>query len=342
MAWKAGTLRCYSTGEKLYAKYCDDNHRPEGERYPPSPMWLLRFATYMFTTLKKSAGVVSTTLSAVRSLTVAMGGSVDPFEAPNLKLALRSMRTLRKAKKRPKRLPITIWALARMKGHVIGKDHKETVLFAAILLGFHCLLRASEFVSKDPYGATLLRKHITIDDDKVSIHLARSKTDSYDEGITITTYATNNGVCPLAWLNLAMSTAPNQHPEAPVFQRSNGDAMTYQDLQRYLALLCKRAGLCTQSFKTHSLRIGGATSLMSLGFTREEIMELGRWKSDSYRLYIHHPERLRVHVAARLKKAAEDSSAPVFCGMSLKAFSVTSASTFVPFPTRSSASVPGR
>lgn len=325
-------MRCYATGEKLYAKYCDDNHLPPAQRYPPTPMWLLRFATYLFVSLKKSAGVVSSTLSAIRSLTVALGASTSPFDSANLKQAIHSMRSLRKGRKQAKRLPITIWALTRMKRHVKGKDHKETVLFAAILLGFHALLRASEFVSKDPYGATLLRKHVTIDNGKASIHLARSKTDTYDEGITITIHATNNGTCPITWLVLAMALAPDQSPNAPVFQRSNGQAMSYQDLQRYLAMLCKRSNFDSQAIKTHSLRIGGATSLMSLGFTRDQIMELGRWKSDSYRLYIHHPEQLRVSVAARLKKAAEDAAAPVFCGMSLNAFTEVSASTFVPFP----------
>lgn len=295
-------------------------------------MWLTRFATYLFITLKKSAGGVSSTLSAIRSLTLAMGGSAEPFETPNLKLMLRTMRSLRKGKKRTKRLPITIWALAHMKRFVKGKDHKELVLFAATLLGFHGLLRASEFVAKEPYGPTLLRKHIAISNGKASIFLARSKTDVYDEGITIAIHATKDGLCPLAWLSLAMAAAPDKRPDAPVFQRSNGDPTTYQDLQRFLSLLCKRSGFDARAIKTHSLRIGGATSLMSLGFTREEIMELGRWKSDCYQLYIHHPEQLREHVASRLRKAAEDRAMPVFCGMSVDAFTEVTASTFVPFP----------
>lgn len=46
-------------------------------------------------------------------------------------------------------------------------------------------------------------------------------------------------------------------------------------------------------FSGHSFRRGAATSAREAGLSDEEIQLLGRWKSDSYRLYIvTHPARI--------------------------------------------------
>ena len=42
----------------------------------------------------------------------------------------------------------------------------------------------------------------------------------------------------------------------------------------------------TEGFSTHSLRIGGATSLFAAGATETVIRTMGRWSSDIHRLYV--------------------------------------------------------
>ena len=39
-------------------------------------------------------------------------------------------------------------------------------------------------------------------------------------------------------------------------------------------------------FGAHSLRIGGATALFKAGASQIDIMTMGRWSSDCYRLYV--------------------------------------------------------
>lgn len=40
-------------------------------------------------------------------------------------------------------------------------------------------------------------------------------------------------------------------------------------------------------FSTHSFRIGAATAAHGMGFSDEELQQLGRWDSFSFSLYVH-------------------------------------------------------
>ena len=46
------------------------------------------------------------------------------------------------------------------------------------------------------------------------------------------------------------------------------------------------AGASPAEFGAHSLRIGGATALFKAGASQIDIMTMGRWSSDCYRLYV--------------------------------------------------------
>ena len=46
-------------------------------------------------------------------------------------------------------------------------------------------------------------------------------------------------------------------------------------------------GIDSDGYGTHSGRIGGATMLWEGGASDAEIMQLGRWKSDCWKIYCH-------------------------------------------------------
>ena len=48
---------------------------------------------------------------------------------------------------------------------------------------------------------------------------------------------------------------------------------------------CKM-GYNENDYNTHSFRIGAATHAAKMGKSDDEIMTMGRWKSDSYKRYI--------------------------------------------------------
>jgi hypothetical protein len=50
------------------------------------------------------------------------------------------------------------------------------------------------------------------------------------------------------------------------------------------------AGLDTNTYKSHSFRIGAATHAASLGYADSEIQAMGRWKSSAFKRYVRIPK----------------------------------------------------
>ena len=61
--------------------------------------------------------------------------------------------------------------------------------------------------------------------------------------------------------------------------------ITRDDYNQRLKLALRAIGIRSERYGTHSGRIGGATMLWEGGASDAEIMELGRWKSDSWKIY---------------------------------------------------------
>jgi site-specific recombinase XerC len=311
---KESSLRSYKTGERFYARYCNKFEVPLEARYPPANRWiLLRFITWAFFLVGKSHSTISSTLSAVKSYCTATGKTNGSFQDPLVKLQMKSLhRREGSTRKRPQRFPVTLGVLMLMLPRVAPF---EIAAFAAMVVGFHGLFRASEIVARDAKNPMLLRKHVTFFKDRVVIHVARSKTDTFDEGVDVTIHATNGPLCPLLWLKTAMDRAIDKRGEAPVFQRPNGAPMTYAYFQNFIKRMCVKTGL-PQGFSSHSLRIGGASTLIALGFSVDAVKKLGRWKSYAYATNVLAPNGLHQRVSRALQQAVAAGSSPAFCGIS--------------------------
>jgi hypothetical protein len=193
-----------------------------------------------------------------------------------------------------------------------------------MVVGFFGLLRASEYIDKQPYGCTLRRKHVSLSADgrKATLHLTRSKTDVFEEGVDVVVHANDSALCPIKWIEYALASAPRRDPEAPLFQSSTGSAIKYGPYQKFIGSLCRLAHLVGgQVFSTHSLRIGGATTLIALGFDTAVVKLLGRWKSDAFQLYVrNNPEIYRTVSHSLAKAVVNATSASVTCGLPLDEF----------------------
>jgi len=55
------------------------------------------------------------------------------------------------------------------------------------------------------------------------------------------------------------------------------------------------------SFKTHSFRIGAASSYSEKGVSEQDIKRLGRWKSDAFKGYIRLPSKKRTNIHPQLR-----------------------------------------
>eukprot|EP00731_Ephydatia_muelleri_P034975 Em0089g6a len=86
-------------------------------------------------------------------------------------------------------------------------------------------------------------------------------------------------------------TVPNQHGFNPDQHLSAKDitmrtALTSRALR---FVLIRRCGYSTKLYHTHSLRIGAATAVSRSGLPPATIKNLGRWRSEAYKVYTRHP-----------------------------------------------------
>ena len=67
-----------------------------------------------------------------------------------------------------------------------------------------------------------------------------------------------------------------------------------------LDLLCKVVELPRNRVSPHSLRIGGATSLINRGVPDVVVQLLGRWNSDAYKSYVRLDKEFLAQFASRI------------------------------------------
>ena len=70
------------------------------------------------------------------------------------------------------------------------------------------------------------------------------------------------------------------------FCHANGSPLTRYQFSAVLFKAIHAAGLPVSRFRTHSFRIGCATTLASQGVSIEVIKKFGRWQSDTVNRYI--------------------------------------------------------
>ena len=76
---------------------------------------------------------------------------------------------------------------------------------------------------------------------------------------------------------------------APLFSFMDDSILSCQFFAYQLKLSLKWAGLSKQNYKSHSFRIGAATTAAVAGVSEEKIQQMGRWKSSAFKTYIRIP-----------------------------------------------------
>jgi hypothetical protein len=259
---------------------------PLSNAFPPSGPMLIGFVTWLFCLQELSYATCKKYLSSVRSGCVDVGADLSGFKSPRLERVMRAIRKLDRGARRAPRLPITVWILdkifARM-GH--DQSLQWCMAKAAMAIGVYGLMRAGSFVHKSVEANILMRGDVTWSSDRATIHLRQSKTDIYRRGVDVHIFKTGGTTCPFAALKAAWNRAPDKSPQAALLQSSMGLPYTYATLMKEIRLHMDTLGYSSTSFGTHSLRIGGATTLALLGVPAHIIRTIGRWRSLSYQLY---------------------------------------------------------
>ena len=115
--------------------------------------------------------------------------------------------------------------------------------------------------------------------------LRYSKTDQAGRSSVISIgREPGSAICPVAALERYLAVRPPC--VGPLFIHMDRTPLSRYQFQSVLRKALIACGLPVSQFKTHSFRIGAATTAALCGVHPDEIKRLGRWRSGAFRLYI--------------------------------------------------------
>ena len=226
-------------------------------------------------------------LSAVRSLHIT-AGAVDPFQPrpPLLDRLLRGIQRVQANEGRRQtdsRLPLTVPLLARLRGvwNGFADQAQARLLWAAVCVGFFGCLQVGEFTVPSLREFSPLR-HLVVrdlavdrfpDPSWVRLRIKMSKTNQFgEEAFIFLGRAPPGGVCPVS--ALLANVAARSPQDGPLFLWPNGAPLTRGQLVDGLRAALDKAGVESERFGEHSLRIGAATEAARLGASTAVIQAL--------------------------------------------------------------------
>ena len=185
------------------------------------------------------------------------------------------------------RMPITYAILCKIVNSLpmVCSSYFEISLFVAIFtIAFYGFMRVGELVAncKMDHGHALLVSNIRYvgSNNTLEIRIAHSKTDQMGTGTIIALPAVNASVCPVKAFQSYNQIIP--HFQGLYFRHVDFSVVTRYQFSSVLATSLKVAGIDNKLYKSHSFRIGAASSMAMLGMQGENVAKYGRWQSNAY------------------------------------------------------------
>lgn len=292
------TRQLYKSAQRSYEIHCQIN-----TTFPPFPVTLQSLASWITDLDKRNINpkTIKTYLTGLRSCLVDFGvpQGLDIFHHPSINRMIVGVQRRRGDTVKRERLPITKDILLQLVLRLDITTEPHAIIHAAYCLAFAGFLRAGEFTysKRDLEDSNFASWHLTRQSieflpDRLLLTLPASKTDRYRRGITLTIAASGDAACAVKSLQNLFTQFP-RHPSTPLFHSTSIGPFTREYLTAKLESDIRNLGI-KGKFSGHSFRRGAATTAEKNGLPREEIQQLGRWKSDAYKLYIQ-PSQERIH-----------------------------------------------
>jgi integrase len=271
----ANTRRGYAADLRDWSMWCELNqvnsNRPTGMQTANYLAFLAK-AGVKHSTLARRRAAIRRALR-VAAVARADSGFVDPTDDPHVRAVLQgAARTHGVTAYRKQAL--TIGDLQRVVAAMddsIASDRDR----AMMCIQFACAQRGGELLA-------LTVKDIKIDDDEMTVRIARSKTDQAGKGETITVPRTGGATCPVSayekWIGVSGIA------RGPVFRRIyknatvGTDRLTHKALSGIVKARTAAAGL-VGDYSGHSARRGFVTSATDRGLSDAQIMRITRHRS---------------------------------------------------------------
>ena len=185
----------------------------------------------------------------------------------------------------------------------VENNLNDAVLWAALLLGFFFLLRASEYLApevetpsaKGIRGSDLVARsggtpvESYANADEVVLTIRGSKTDLLNEGHRRNHFRVDGELCVVEALEHLQRLAPERSTTAKeeyLLKWRDGRPVTRAQIQAPLVQAATALGGDPTRMGTHSLRFGGASALWSAYRDSAVVKRWGRWASEAFHGYL--------------------------------------------------------
>jgi hypothetical protein len=308
MELAANSQRTVGVGERRFQKFLDEQGL-ELDRRGISDDDLRRYMAHLKMTGIKKYPTLKTYLSmGVRRYHEERDFKFQPIKDRPRVLAVRNGLRRLMGEENPSRpvLPITAEMLIRMRATFDLSNSMDLCIFAAIELGFFCLLRKSNIANKtltdkpSKNGAKFdagVPKRASIGCDAKGamwLTLTNTKTIQFGERTLLLPIPEIPGdpLCPRAMLTTYMATTAHRGPDDPVFgyytaaKVPRWNRLTHSVLVKRLKKALTDIGEDPTRYAGHSLRRGGATfAFGEAGLHEITIKALGDWISTAFLRY---------------------------------------------------------
>lgn len=195
------------------------------------------------------------------------------------------------------RKPITKPILHQLLGalNTICSSHYDKLLFQSMfLLAFHAFLRIGEVVNNGRTQNILKLSNIqffrqgNIYPSRLEVTFDSYKGHYNTSPVTLSlTTQVDASRCPVQCLFNFLQVRGSK--EGPIYVFPNGKPISYQYFCNTLKQALVVAGYKPDAYRSHSFRIGAASSAASQGVPEADIQAMGRWHSDAFKRYIRIP-----------------------------------------------------
>ena len=230
--------------------------------------------------------------------------SATPFHWPTVEssLPLRTISTIAqnwfKETDQPSggRLPMTLGVLELLKPHLDMSNPRHKMTWEIFLLGRMAGIRTGEILAltKDPRKRNTKKDFRATDvlfNKNSTLLSVLGKTSKQKELVMIPHNEVDEIVSEFGQeydiiKMLKMRVEAESAHSVLLYHHDDGSAFTYQDFMGVLSETCVNAKLPLGRFGGHSGRIALATVLKARGMEDSEIKKRGRWRSDTFEIYI--------------------------------------------------------